>query len=187
MWIKGNILLSRQLSINELARQFPENETEVDEQEVVINTRNIPFFAEHKLFLKTINSKLSYKLWVPSLGPLIFFMYLSVVFLAGFTNWKMIVVGSIIVTGIAFAIYVINDKGARNYLHRHIDSITEENIITTGQNTSKDNCPACNTHINPYTKVCPGCGLHLRNAKKLNSKDNNTAPGKTKVHYHLKK
>ena len=52
MWIRGNILLSRQMNITELGKRFPEGETEINEQEVVINTRNIPFFAEHKLHLK---------------------------------------------------------------------------------------------------------------------------------------
>ena len=187
MWIRGNILLSRQMNITELGKRFSESETEVDEREVVINTRNIPFFAEHKLHLKPQKNKLHYKLYVPSLGPLIFFMYLAVIFLAGFTNWRMLVVGSIIVTGIAFAIYVINDKGARNYLHKHIDSIADENIIITEDVAGEGQCPACKTQINPYSKVCPECGLHIKNAKKPDSKDNNTASGTTKIHYHFKK
>ena len=187
MWIRGNILLTQPMSEQELANQFPEPEREIEEDKLIITTQKIPFFAEHKLHLKIHGNKVNYRLSVPSLGPLIFFMYLAVIFLAGFTTWRMLVVGSIVVTGIAFAIYVINDKGARNYLHKHVDHVKPENEQIAYATEATEQCPACNTSVSHYTKICPGCGLHFKKAKKIKSRGNHTASRSTNIQYHLKK
>lgn len=187
MWIKGKIALNTTISEADLAGWFPVEETELTQDQLIIHTRNIPFFADHKLFLNTEKKQLKYKLWLPSLGPLIFFMYLAVIFLAGFTNWRMLVVGGIIVTGIAFAIYVLNDKGARHYIHKHIDRFIipiEEDYTEIADKQGL--CPACYTEISPYTRICPECGLHIKNAKKIKQHNNHTGSDNITVQYHIK-
>ncbi len=188
MWINGKIALKTSLTVHELAEYFPASEAEVEDDKIVIETQNIPFFAEHKLFLNVDNRFLKYRLWVPSLGPLILFMYMAVVFFAGFTNWKMFVVGGIVVTGIAFAIYVLNDKGARHYLTKYIDKIIypDELFVEHADNQGAE-CPGCHNRINAYTSKCPECGLHLHNTKKVKSKSNHTAYKNIRVNYFLKK
>ncbi len=188
MWINGKITLKSVLSVRELVDFFPASEAKLDGEKIVIETQNLPFFAEHKLHITIHNQLLTYKLWVPSLGPLILFMYMAVVFLAGFTNWKMFVVGSIVVTGIAFAIYVLNDKGARHYLRKYIDKIIyPEELVVEHASGQESQCPACQSKINAYTSKCPECGLHLRNAKKIKTKSNHTAGKNIRVNYYIKK
>jgi ribosomal protein L37E len=187
MWIKGNISLTTAISGKELFEKFPAKEATLSEGKIHIETNRIPFFADHKLILNVHNRTLYYRLSVPSLGPLIFFLYLAVIFLAGFSNWKMLVVGSIIVTGIAFAIYVINDKGARNYIQKHISNLeTEEELAEIINPLKKGSCPACGFNNSPYTKHCSSCGLRLK-SKKMKNMENHTGDQGVKLTYTIKK
>jgi len=185
MWIKGKIRLKISLSVNELVEKFPSHEAELSGDKIIIETNKIPFFADHKLFITIKKRDLHYSLSVPSLGPLIFFMYLAVIFLYGFSTWKTLVVGGIIATGIAFAIYVINDKGARSYIQKYIQKLEAEEELAEHVNPPKEgNCPACGTYNSPYSKVCWSCGLHLK-AKKMKEAHSHTGEGKIK--YIIKK
>lgn len=123
MWISGKINVARNISSEELLKMFPEHEVSLEDGVVVIRTTKIPFFAEHQLFLNIKNHHLHYRLSIPAMWPFIAFMFLSVVFLAGLNNWEMMVVGFLIVTGISFAVYVINDKGTRRYIQKYLSDI----------------------------------------------------------------
>jgi hypothetical protein len=185
MWIKGKIRLKISLTINELLEKFPSQEAELSDEKILIETHKIPFFADHKLIVSLDDRDLIYKLAVPSLGPLIFFMYLAVIFLTGFTTWKTLVVGGIVATVIAFAIYVINDKGARKYIQDHIQKLeAEEELAEQINPKTKDACPACGVQNSPYAKICYSCGLHLK-GKKMKEVHSHTGNGKIK--YEIKK
>ncbi|MDA3866496.1 MAG: zinc ribbon domain-containing protein [Salinivirgaceae bacterium] len=186
MWINGKIPLTRTISPQELAHMLPREDTELIDNAVHISTSRIPFFAQHKLVLRIDDKTINYKLGVPSMWPLILFLYLAVLFLAGLTNWKMLVVGSIVVTGIAFAIYVLNDKGARNYVHKHTGDLVADNDLPTIP-VAPDKCPACGAPISQYTQECSACGLVFKGHKPLQKPETHTGPESTQIHYHISK
>lgn len=187
MWINGNITLTRIIADNELLERFPAKEAKLSEGKVIVKTNRIPFFADHKLIMNIKDRKLYYRLSVPSLGPLVFFMYLTVIFLAGFSNWKMLVVGSIIATGIFFAVYVINDKGARSYIQKYIRKLEiEEELAELISPPQEGSCPACGFYNSPYTKYCYSCGLRLK-PKKMKTMENHTGNNAVKLKYTFKK
>lgn len=186
MWIKGKIALHKEIGQNELVRCFPDGEAEALDDQIQIDTNKLPVFFEHKLFIRIINQHLFYRLWVPSMGPMILLLYLSVIFLSGFTTWKMLVVGTIVATGVSFAIYVLNDKSARHYIEQYLAFLPDTEISSSGNVTDQNKCPGCGTRITPYTKICPECGLHNKGAISFEQKNNHTAAKNTKINYHIK-
>jgi hypothetical protein len=187
MWISGKISLKTEISQSELLEKFPKQEAKIIEEKIVVETNKIPFFADHKLVITTLKKNLYYRLSVPSLGPFVFFMYLAVIFLTGFTNWKTLVVGGIVVTGIAFAVYVINDKGARGYIQKYIKHLEEEEeLVEKISPAVEGSCPACGTVNSPYSKKCVGCGLSLK-SKKIKSVENHTGSIPVKIKYKFDK
>jgi rubredoxin len=165
---------------------LPREDTELVDNAVHVSTSRIPFFAQHKLVLRVNDDAIDYKLGVPSMWPLILFLYLAVLFLAGLTNWKMMVVGALIVTGIAFAIYVLNDKGARNYVHKHTGDLVADNDLPKPPD-SADKCPACGAPISQYTQECNTCGLVFKGNKTPNKPETHTGSKDTQIHYHISK
>lgn len=187
MWISGKISLKTEISLSELLERFPKQDAKIDGKKIVVETNKIPFFADHKLVITTRERTLHYRLSVPSFGPFIFFMYLAVIFLTGFTNWKTLLVGGIVVTGIAFAVYVINDKGARGYVQKYINHLEqEEELVEKISPSVEGSCPACGTVNSPYSKKCVGCGLSLK-SKKIKSVQNHTGSIPVKINYKFDK
>ena len=185
MWITGKIPIARHLSNIEMIERLPSNEAEIVENQVVVKTNRIPIFAEHKLILFTTEKNLHYKLGIPAMWPLIIFLFLSVFFFAGLKPWNIMVVGSIIATGISFALYVINDKGARSYINNYLGDIIIDEFVQTDILNSNI-CPKCGTKLHKNNKFCQNCGYRKPDDCNLQI-TNHTGNRGSEIIYHLKK
>lgn len=184
MWITGKIPIARYLSNEEILERLPRNEAEIENNQVVIKTNRIPFFAEHKLLLFIHEGFLHYKLGIPAMWPLVIFLYLSVFFLAGMKQLTFMLVGSMIVTGIFFAIYVTNDKGARAYIYRHLQDIIADEF-SPSESPKKAICPQCGFKLDKNSNSCKQCGFKKSNSK-AQPPHNHTGQKNTDIIYHIK-